>query len=86
MPIPAIPDDPTATSDTNHGDLLQLLLQICEDFLANTGPATHHEIDILLRARGITGGPGWLIDMLGLTRLRLQDTTHHDQPSSRHDT
>ncbi|MDG4768635.1 hypothetical protein O7632_31785 [Solwaraspora sp. WMMD406] len=81
MPTPATPDDSPTTTDTNHGDLLQLLLQICEDFLANTGPATHHEVDILLRARGITGGPGWLIDMLALTRLRLQKATHHDQTS-----
>ncbi|MEW2386485.1 hypothetical protein AB0873_31145 [Micromonospora sp. NPDC047707] len=86
MPTPANPDDPAATNDTNQGDLLPLLLQICEDFLANTGPATHHEVDILLRTRGITGGPGWLIDMLGLTRLRLQNTTHHNQPGSQHDT
>lgn len=65
-----------ATSDTNHGNLLlQLLLQICEDFFANAGPATHHEVDILLRTHGVTGGRGWLIDMLGLTRLRLQNPT-----------
>jgi hypothetical protein len=86
MPTPAIPDDPATTSDTNHGDLLQLLLQICQDFLAHTTPATHHEVDILLRARGITGGPGWLIDMLGLTRLRLQDATHRDEQGAHHDT
>ncbi|MEW2444773.1 hypothetical protein [Micromonospora marina] len=84
MPTPAIPDDPTYT---NHGDqLLQLLLQICEDFLANTGPATRHEVDTLLRTRGITGGPGWLIDMLGLTRLRLQNATHRDEQGDHHDT
>ncbi|MEV0431559.1 hypothetical protein [Micromonospora sp. NPDC050495] len=84
MPIPAIPDDPI---DTNHGDqLLQLLLQICEDFLARAPAATHHEVDTLLRARGITGGPGWLIDMLGLTRLRLQNATHRDEQGPHHDT
>jgi hypothetical protein len=54
---------------------LQLLLEICEDFLRNTNPATRDEIDKLLRHRGITGGPGWLIDMLGLARLRLQQQT-----------
>ncbi|MGY4898629.1 hypothetical protein ACWEEK_23980 [Micromonospora aurantiaca (nom. illeg.)] len=86
MPTRPIPDDPTATSDTNHGDLLPLLLEICEDFLAHTGPATHHEIDIHLRAHGITGGPGWLIDMLGLTRLRLQNATHRDEQGAHHDT
>jgi hypothetical protein len=86
MPTPVNPDDPATTSDTHHGDLLQLLLQICEDFLANAAPATHHEVDTLLRARGITGGPGWLIDMLGLTRLRLQDATHRDEQGAHHDT
>ncbi|MDX5461925.1 MULTISPECIES: hypothetical protein [Micromonospora] len=85
MPTPADPDDLATTSNTNHRDLLQLLLQICEDFLATTGPATHHEVDALLRARGITGGPGWLIDMLGLTRLRLQNATHGDEQGAQHD-
>lgn len=51
-----------------------------------SGRPTHHKVVILLRTRGITGGPGWLIDMLGLTRLRLQNTTHHNQPSSQHGT
>ena len=85
MPAPAIPDDPSATGETNPDELLQLLLEICEDFFAHTGPASHHEVDILLRARGITGGPSWLIDMLGLTRLRLQNPTHPDRPGSPHD-
>jgi hypothetical protein len=53
-------------------DQLELLLDICEEFFQHTNPATHTELDTLLRRRGITGGPGWLIDMLGLTRLRLQ--------------
>ncbi|MGC4856489.1 hypothetical protein ACLQ24_24720 [Micromonospora sp. DT4] len=86
MPTPATPDDPATTNDNNHGDLLPHLLQICEDFLAHSGPATHHEVDTLLRARGITGGPGWLIDMLGLTRLRLQAATHRDEHGTHHDT
>ena len=53
-------------------DLLPLLLEICEDYIAHAGPARHREIDALLLARNITGGPCWLIDMLALTRLRLQ--------------
>ncbi|MEU1604025.1 MULTISPECIES: hypothetical protein [Micromonospora] len=85
MPTPATLNDPATTSDTHHSDLLQLLLQICEDFLANTGPATRHEVDTLLRTHGITGGPGWLIDMLGLTRLRLQNATHRDEQGAQHD-
>jgi hypothetical protein len=64
---------------------LRLLLEICEDFLRHTGPATHDEIDRLLRQRGITGGPGWLIDMLGLTRLRLQAQDSPCSPQLRAD-
>ncbi|GAA2530925.1 hypothetical protein [Winogradskya humida] len=56
-------------------DLLPLLLEICEDYFAHAGPIGHREVDALLRARDITGGPGWLIDMLALTRRRLQDGT-----------
>jgi len=56
-------------------DLLPLLLEICEDYFAHAGPIGHREIDDLLRARSITGGPGWLIDMLALTRRRLQGGT-----------
>jgi len=63
------------------------LLQICEDFFRHTSPATRQELDTLLQARGITGGPGWLIDMLGLTHLRLQheQETHHGEPDTRND-
>jgi hypothetical protein len=32
-----------------------------------------------LRAHDITGGPGWLIDMLALTRMRLQTDALPDQ-------
>jgi hypothetical protein len=56
----------------HHNQLTPLLLEICEDFFAHTTPATHTEVDMLLRERGITGGPVWLIDMLSLTRLRLR--------------
>jgi hypothetical protein len=61
-----------ATGDTGHDDLLQLLLQVCEDFFAHTAPTTRDELDAVLRTYGVTGGSGWLIDMLALTRLRLQ--------------
>ncbi len=33
------------------------------------------ELDALLRTKNITGGPGWLIDMLALTRQRLRGGT-----------
>nr|WP_221382959.1 hypothetical protein [Actinoplanes polyasparticus] len=55
-------------------DLLPLLLEICEDYFAGS-PAGRRELDALLRTRDITGGPGWLIDMLALTRRRLQGGT-----------
>jgi hypothetical protein len=65
----------TGQSVDRHDQLLPDVLQFCEQFLGQASPATHHELDAFLRTRGITGGPGWLIDMLGLSRLRLQ----HDQ-------
>jgi hypothetical protein len=59
--------------DTDEpNDLLPLLLGICEDFFTGAGPAIHREVDALLQGRRITGGPGWLIDMLALTRQRLK--------------
>jgi hypothetical protein len=57
-------------TDESHDDLLPLLLGICEDFSVDAGPAVHHDLDALLHARHITGGPGWLIDMLALTLSR----------------
>jgi hypothetical protein len=62
-------------------ELLPEVLAICEDFFAGTSPAVHHELDTLLRARDITGGPGWLIDMLALTRLRLQSPSDQSPTS-----
>jgi hypothetical protein len=56
---------------TSGRDQLSELLQICEDFFAQSGPATRGELDALLRALGITSGPGWLVDMLAFTRLNL---------------
>jgi hypothetical protein len=69
----------------DHDQLLELL-EICQDFITRTSPATRHELDTLLCARGITGGPGWLIDMLALTHRHLQTPTQHDEPGSRPDT
>jgi hypothetical protein len=61
----------TSQAQPGH-DRLSELLHICEDFFRNAGPATLAELDMILREHGITGGPGWLIDTLGLTRLHLQ--------------
>jgi hypothetical protein len=36
-----------------------------------TCAGSHEKVDQRLRTHGITGGPGWLIDMLALTRRRL---------------
>jgi len=65
------------TADRDRDALLHLLLEICEEFFAHTGPATRDEVDSLLHAHGITGGPGWLIDMLALTRTQLQHPPHN---------
>jgi hypothetical protein len=62
-----------------HDDLLPTILEVCEEFFASTSPAVRHDLDALLRNRGITGGPGWLIDMLALTRRRIERPTGHDQ-------
>jgi hypothetical protein len=70
-------------TDEPYDDLLPLLLEICEDFFTGTGPAVHHEVDALLQARDITGGPGWLIDMLALTRRRLEIPTGPGRTSAR---
>ncbi|MEV0133037.1 hypothetical protein AB0H83_31810 [Dactylosporangium sp. NPDC050688] len=74
-----------STRQLDH-DQLQLLLGICYDFFRHTGPAARSEVDARLRERDITGGPGWLIDMLGLTHQRLQDHTqaHNSEPCIRH--
>ena len=51
---------------------------------ANTSSATPPQRSAtsstpLLRSRGLNGGSGWLIDMLGLTRLPLQSPIRYDQ-------
>jgi hypothetical protein len=63
-------------------DLLPMILGICEDFFGSASPAVHRELDAVLRAHDVTGGPGWMIDMLTLTRLRLQTAPHTDQPAT----
>jgi hypothetical protein len=73
--------DLRCTAPQDH-DQLQLLLGICEDFFRYTSPATRAEVDALLRRRGITGGPGWLVDMLGLTRLNLQNGEYDNTPKA----
>jgi hypothetical protein len=76
-----------ATGHSDHDQLLPTLLEICEDFFGRTSPATRRELDTLLRERGITAGPGWLIDMLGLTRLHPPAASrHHSEQGPRHDT
>jgi hypothetical protein len=59
------------TTGTEHQQL-QELLQICEDYFRHADPATHADLDTVLRQHHVTGGPGWLIDMLSLTLHRLQ--------------
>jgi hypothetical protein len=75
----------TGATEHDH-DQLPLLLEICEDILRHTSPTTRDEINTLLRERAITGGPGWLIDMLGFTRLRLQHQQYNNALGTRTDT
>jgi hypothetical protein len=64
-------------------DLLPTILGICEDFFASAGPAIHRELDTLLRAHDISGGTGWLIDILTFTRRRLQTAPDPTSPQQR---
>lgn len=48
----------------------------------SAGPAVHRELDAVLPVHGVTGGPGWLIDMLALPRLRLQTAADPGQPAT----
>jgi hypothetical protein len=73
------PDDPTA-GGTND-DLLPLLLEICENVVATANSTTRDQIDTVLQNHGITGGPGWLIDMLALTRHRLSSPPNRGGPA-----
>lgn len=76
---------PAGHTEHDHDHLLAHLLEICEDFLGRASQATRHELDAYLCTRGITGGPGWLIDMLGLTRLRLQHPRYNSEPGTQTD-
>ena len=70
------------TGETEPNGLLPLLLEICEDLLAHTSPRVRREVDNVLHAHDVTGGPGWLIDMLALSRLRLQNPAAPRKPLS----
>ena len=70
--------DPDELSD----DLLPTILEICEEFFTSTSPAVRHELDKVLLSRDITGGPGWLIDMLALTRMRLPNAASQPPTTS----
>ncbi|GAA0498577.1 hypothetical protein Ade02nite_91830 [Paractinoplanes deccanensis] len=59
------------SGDLDEHELLLMVLEICEKFFARAGQSTLHDVDALLIAYGITGGPGWLIDMLALSRVQL---------------
>jgi hypothetical protein len=72
----------TGQTQHDHDQLLQQLLEICEDFFSRTSPATRGELDTVLRAHGVTGGPGWLIDMLSLTRLHQRHNNALDTRSN----
>jgi hypothetical protein len=59
-------------------------LGICEEFSAGTSLAVRRELVTLLRGPDITGGSGWLIDLLALTRRRqLADDGREAQDADR---
>jgi hypothetical protein len=62
-----------------HDDLLPTILEVSVDCFAGTSPVARHELDTLLHSRDITGGPGWLIDTLALTRMRLPNAAGQRQ-------
>ncbi|MBM2623371.1 hypothetical protein JIG36_48540 [Actinoplanes sp. LDG1-06] len=64
-----------------NDDLMLTILEICEKFLASTTPTVRQELDMILHLTEITGGSGWLIRMLVLTRMRLPDAA--SQPRQR---
>ena len=67
------------SSNVDREQLLAVVLEVCEEFFAGAGPAIHREVDVLLLARGISGGPGWLIDMLALSRVGLPSSSIQDE-------
>lgn len=71
-----VPTD-TVPVDRARLDRAAELLETCDAFLRRVQPAPAHQLDELLRERGITGGPGWLIDTIGLTALQLRVTASH---------
>ena len=77
----------TVTTTGTERERLLELLQICEDYFRHADPATHTELDKVLRRHHVTGGPGWLIDMLGLTlhRLNHEHAGSIGEPSIRND-
>lgn len=67
----------TVTVDRARLDRAAELLEITDAFLRRVQPCPIHQLDELLRERGITGGPGWLTDTVGLTALQLRVTASH---------
>ncbi len=53
-------------------DRIAELLEITDSFLRAHLPTIDTDLDDLLVERGITGGPGWLIDTVGVTALALR--------------
>ena len=67
----------TVTLDRDRLDRIAEVLEITDTFLRRLAPRPAHQLDELLRERGITGGPDWLIDTLGLTALQLRVAASH---------
>lgn len=62
----------TITMRVDELDRIAELLEITDAFLRANLDTVHRDLDELLLHRGITGGPGWLIDTVGFTALRLR--------------
>jgi hypothetical protein len=74
--LDTVPTD-TITISRDRLDRITDLLETCDGFFRASSPATLQALDELLTDRGISGGPGWLVDTLGLTGLQLRVTASH---------
>lgn len=60
----------TVTMSSAELERIAELLEICDGFFRRH-PNVAADLDELLVDRGLTGGPGWLIDGLGFSALDL---------------
>ncbi|WP_433294501.1 hypothetical protein ACQP2F_33270 [Actinoplanes sp. CA-030573] len=63
-------------------ELLPMILGVCEDFFAMPAQPSTTSSARSSAPETSAAVPGWLIDMLALTRLRLQTANDPDQPTA----